>query len=224
MYDFLFVQLTLTLEQCFCSPLFLPVTGKDEKDSSPSSFSHASPLKIHGDSASSTPAQGKLSREDLNAAIEAGDWAVVGATAALLADSTGSFGHSDNSFSGSEHQSSFRSDMDTSSYISASDASDANDRARELDRMVETGDWEGVVQAAAQFEGKTNAASDVDSHFTERSEATESSKRKEEIRQEVEKLVKRVVPDEIGECSVGCVLHCLTLLLAYSIERCSTST
>jgi hypothetical protein len=39
------------------------------------------------------PVQGSVTREDLNAAIEAGDWAVVGATAALLADTDRSSVH-----------------------------------------------------------------------------------------------------------------------------------
>lgn len=73
--------------------------------------------------------------EDLNAAIQVGDWAMVGNTAALLAD----FTHSDQSVSSASH-----------SWVSDSSGGKAH-RARELDRMVERRDWEGVVLAAAQL-------------------------------------------------------------------------
>ena len=185
-------------------PTFLPVADQEKSDegsnaSVDSTGNVATPVQIHSrtkrGSGPTPPVQGKVTRDDLNAAIEAGDWAVVGATAALLADST----NSENSLSESEQQSSMRS-VDSSFLDSVSSAGDSQNRSRELDRLVETGDWEGVVLAAAQFEGSDNATEE-DTHYTSKSDmSTENSKRRAEIREEVERLVKRVVPDEIGEC------------------------
>lgn len=145
-------------------------------------------LAVHSDHPAQPPAsaQGKVTREDLNAAIEKGDWAQVGATAALLAD----YNSSDQSMSESEHGPANTGGA-TGSFFSES--SDSNNRAAELDRMVETGDWEGVVLAAAQFEG------DDSTHHSSNSMSGKSSTtmEKEELRAEVERLVRRVVPDEI---------------------------
>ena len=111
----------------------------------------ASPLRIH----SKRPQQGKVSREDLNSAIEAGDWAMVGATAALLADSSAS----DNSLSESEVQSMYR------------------DKGTMCSESMST--------------------------------RTEELRKKEEVRADVENLVKRLVPDEVGECVISacCFLY-----------------
>ncbi|KAL7539834.1 hypothetical protein ACHAXR_009661 [Thalassiosira sp. AJA248-18] len=180
-------------------PIFLPVgrSSGDQAslDSTDSPSMGTNPLQIHSKRGSGAPSpiQGKVTRDDLNAAIEAGDWAVVGATAALLADPSTS--QSDYSISESDAQSTGRS-LDNSSYLSTSSHSDSNNRTRELDRMVETGDWEGVVLAAAQFEGGN--AAEEDTQFTSKSGmSTEGSSRREEIRAEVERLVRRVVPDEL---------------------------
>jgi hypothetical protein len=135
------------------------------------SFSSDSSDNI-GDIIATDIGQGKATREDLDAAIEAGDWGAVGATAALLANS------SDHD-SGSEK-------MLTAKESNVSDLE--NSRTNELDRLVEAGDWEGVVMAAAQFEGDSDGGSLNDSR---------NHQSKEEIRAEVETLVKRVVPDEI---------------------------
>jgi hypothetical protein len=119
-----------------------------------------------------------VTRDDLNAAIEAGDWAVVGATAALLADS-----FAENMIlSESEHgEHSYHSRE-----ASYSESSDSNRRAKELDRMVETGDWEGVVLAAAQFDGNSSFDGHDDQGMSSRDASPSSSKDKREIRAEVE--------------------------------------
>ena len=155
-----------------------------------------------------------VSRGDLDAAIEAGDWAAVGATAALLAaasDSPDSRSHS----SRSGRTSSSRG----GSAVSSIDAA----RAAELDHLVDAGDWEGVVLAAAKFEagdegskssskspisgsatesrslgGSTGAASSGYSpSVTSDSESPSKQQKRAEIRAEVEALVRRVVPEEI---------------------------
>jgi hypothetical protein len=150
-------------------------------------------LTIHSVPIQTRLAHGQVTREDLNAAIEAGDWAVVGATAALLADSTG--GVMDMSISGSEY-----GDLSLHTRDTMSEISDNDDRAKELDRLVETGDWEGVVMAAAQFEGSLDGQ-DSTSEASKNKSRT-SVRDKAEIRSEVERLVRRVVPDEIGKCCV----------------------
>ena len=136
-----------------------------------------------------------MTRDDLNAAIEAGDWAVVGATAALLAD---------NDRSSAENMIMSESEHGEQSYLSRessfSESNDSNRRTNELDRMVEDGDWEGVVLAAAQFDGTSSLDGQDDQGMSSRSSrdiSPSSSKEKHEIRAEVERLVRRVVPDEV---------------------------
>lgn len=152
-------------------------------------------LTIHSVPIQTRLAQGQVTREDLNAAIEAGDWAVVGATAALLADSTG--GVMDMSISGSEY-----GDLSLHTRDTMSEISDNDDRAKELDRLVETGDWEGVVMAAAQFEGSLDGQDSTSEVYSSKNKSRTSARDKAEIRSEVERLVRRVVPDEIGKCCV----------------------
>ena len=86
---------------------------------------------------------GAVSRSDLDNAIEAGDWAAVGATAALLAAA------SDSQSASSKSKQSRASRSQTTS-VSSVDAA----RAAELDHLVDAGDWEGVVLAAAKFEAQ----------------------------------------------------------------------
>jgi len=86
-----------------------------------------------------------LSRVELNTAIEAGDWAAVGATAALLASS--------DSTSSKSIYSSSQSTL-TSNRTNSTSGNNSIDRARyaELDHLVREADWEGVVLAAAKYE------------------------------------------------------------------------
>ena len=152
-------------------PTFVPASDNSPgDDSSDVSYEENAPmsaaLAVHGldsDHPSSPPAKTKVTREDLNRAIDAGDWAVVGATAALLADTT----HS-SSMSSAESQGGIRS----SESFQTTDSS--NHQAAELDRMVDTGDWEGVVLAAAQYEGSSGLNQDEDTHMLSKDNTTES--------------------------------------------------
>ena len=157
-----------------------------------------------------------VSRDQLDSYIEAGDWAAVGATAALLAAQSESHSASSNSRSRRSRTSSYGSDSMEAA------------RAAELDHLVDAGDWEGVVLAAARFEAAemtvssrgSRTASSVDStgshtHTDDDGGATGSSpsqsesasgtdshalsraRQRKEIRAEVEALVRRVVPEEI---------------------------
>jgi len=163
------------------------------------------------------PASGGVSRDQLDSFIEAGDWAAVGATAALLAAASDS---QSNSTTPSKRS---RSSTGTDSLEAA--------RAAELDHLVDAGDWEGVVLAAARFEAAettvcsrgSRTASSVESGGSgtasrtigsatgtsgSPSEASESqsmsrsddpsrARQRREVRAEVEALVRRVVPEEI---------------------------
>ena len=70
-------------------------------------------------------------------------------------------------------------------------------RAAELDQLVESGDWEGVVLAAAKYEAGGDSV-DESSHSASQSTTTQGTLVDvQEYRQQVEDLVRRVVPDEL---------------------------
>ncbi|VEU43304.1 unnamed protein product [Pseudo-nitzschia multistriata] len=79
---------------------------------------------------------------ELDEAIQKGDWAAVGVTAALLASQA----YGEESTQGSSKNSSVR--------FIRKDAPLDPERAAELDLLVESGDWEGVVAAAAKFDAQ----------------------------------------------------------------------
>ena len=154
-------------------------------------------------------------REELDGAIQTGNWSLVGATAAIIAQSPADYMSSDRS--------------NFSSILSSSIATNPRDseRAAELDRLVDCGDWEGVVLAAAKFEAESdrdgvtegsasisegqqflaarNLAIQSDANSTtspsvatnDISESASNNLKRAETRAEVEALVRRVVPDEI---------------------------
>jgi len=152
-----------------------------------------------------------VTRDDLDSAIDAGDWAAVGATAALLAAASDS--QSFSSRSGRSRRSGNSASRGGSS-MSSMDAA----RAAELDHLVDAGDWEGVVLAAAKFEATEDSSSKAShtggsatgssqysgtgsqgySPSTSVSESASKIQKRDEIREEVEALVRRVVPEEIG--------------------------
>jgi hypothetical protein len=153
-----------------------------------------------------------VSRAQLDSLIEAGDWAAVGATAALLAAAS------------SDSQSVTSDSRASHSRVSRGDGNSLDAaRAAELDHLVDAGDWEGVVLAAAKFEAesaqnrsdKSGTNSSVESGTdsagtgtgtgtagspsvgTSTSESPSKAAKRAEIREEVEALVRRVVPEEI---------------------------
>lgn len=145
---------------------------------------------------SGVPKLPEVTRDDLDSAIEAGDWAAVGATAALLAAASDSQSYSSRS----------RGSTRGGSSISSLDAA----RAAELDHLVDAGDWEGVVVAAAKFESseenstsaasqtsRTAGSSGFSAASTTLSDSPSKAAKRDEIREEVENLVRRVVPEEI---------------------------
>ena len=173
-------------------------------------YSHSLPFHRDGGAAPSTAATGgQVSRDQLDELIEAGDWAAVGATAALLAAASDSQSHTSRS----------NTSRQGSSAAGSVDAA----RAAELDHLVEAGDWEGVV-LAARFEasdaagsrgsragqsidsasatdsgtgGATASSPSVQSESLTASDDPSKVKKQAEFREEVEALVRRVVPEEI---------------------------
>lgn len=186
------------------------------KTPSPSKLLCPSPRKLSdgGDSFESPHPM-----NELDIAIANGDWASVGATAALIASTTLA---TPSSRSG---RNSRRSSASSSSVASG----DFSQRVAELDRLVDSGDWEAVVVAAARYdaEGTSVAGEDtsrscrsrtstqgseaMDSYAsnmdyssvdrsmnTGRSVATSASQKErlQEIRAQVTKMVQEIVPDE----------------------------
>ena len=136
-----------------------------------------------------------VTRQDLDRAIDAGDWAAVGATAALL------------SHQKDEHD--VLPDQDKAAKalsITRSHMSDLDlQRAKELDHLVDTGDWEGIVLTAAKYESLPISQSDESASLDPTtytfnasvgSDTYGNNRKRDEIRAEVEDLVRKVVPDE----------------------------
>jgi len=193
------------------------------RDSTPSSSPRSSPQSPTDSKGSATSIPSAM--EDLDNAIEAGNWGHVGALAAVLA-SQGHGSHRLNSNRGANTTVLSRSeDGSTRSGRSGSRSGSSlpldQARALEIDKLVESGDWQGVVLAAARFEADTTfdgessySASGASqssrwtgsatSATTPRSMATtdqstsniSSQRGQAEIRAEVEALVRRVVPEE----------------------------
>jgi hypothetical protein len=151
--------------------------------------------RYQGDEPSVPNTPGSVTRSDLDSAIEAGDWAAVGATAALLAAGSDSASFSSRSLTAAG----------TSTIGGSTVSSHEAARAAELDHLVDAGDWEGVVLAAAQFEASSTVASDSGSRMSKSGDGASSmasstlskSKKQQDYRAQVEDLVQRVVPEEV---------------------------
>jgi len=134
----------------------------------------------------------KVTRNDLDDAIQAGDWKAVGATATLIADKSNPSrlaapaGEEDVSLSSHE-----RRDVD------------------ELEKLVEAGNWDAVMAAASRFEGgserdsssladlKGSGFSDSQTELTGYRSSLDSNTGESEITAEIKELVKTVVPAEL---------------------------
>ncbi len=178
-----------------------------EKPTIPAIATSTSPLAKKSEIAGQVDAKDALTsaqvtRHDLDTAIEAGDWAAVGATAALLAAASDSQSYS----SKSEQYTGTRSRSGSS--VSSLDVA----RAAELDHLVDAGDWEGVVLAAAKYEGDeskgslpsasisgsdTRSNADTAGQTADSSVGSSKGLKQQEYRAIVEDLVQRVVPEEI---------------------------
>lgn len=83
---------------------------------------------------------------DIQEAIEKGDWAAVGATAAILATKD------------SGPVASAQDNMDLQSSQNSMMSDDDDMRAAEIDQLVETGNWDGVVAVAARYADEADEA------------------------------------------------------------------
>jgi hypothetical protein len=101
------------------------------------------------------PNPGITKLEDLEAAIVSGDWAAVGASAAVLAASQ--HDSAANSQSQSNSKSTFSNFSSAKSKGSTWKTELDTKKAAELDNLIESGDWTGVIQAAAKFEAEANS-------------------------------------------------------------------
>jgi len=127
--------------------------------------------------------------QDLDRAIEAGDWAAVGATAAILASDSE---RDDESASATRSAGlSTKSGSVLSSAASASTGTEYTDesgldaaRAAEIDQLVETGNWDGVVAVAARYADDASMTSGArkpswtgdDEHHSDASASVESAR------------------------------------------------
>jgi hypothetical protein len=118
----------------------------------------------------------------LDSAIEAGDWAAVGATAALLAIA-------------SDSQSSSSREKKPFTIVDGSFSSMDAEKIAELDKLVNSGDWEGVMEVATTLAASSSNKSPSQSES--QSLSTGASDRRVKVRAEVVELVKQVVPDEV---------------------------
>jgi hypothetical protein len=121
----------------------------------------------------------KVTRVDLIAAIEAGDWAMVGSTAALLASS--------------EH--SVASNKQGSVVTYATDFSADSSLVSEFSRLVDSNDWHAVMRVASMLDGASDSESTTLEHLSE-----SELQRKAELQGIIMDLVQDVMgPDELGE-------------------------
>mmetsp|Transcript_12932 Transcript_12932/g.36443 ORF Transcript_12932/g.36443 Transcript_12932/m.36443 type:complete len:992 (+) Transcript_12932:332-3307(+) len=161
--------------------------------------------------------------QEMDLAIANGDWATVGATAALMA--INSVPPNQQSSTRRKKRGSFSSSSSSVSLL------DYNERANELDTLIQAGDWEGVAVTAAKYDAEgdvgenrsclsrasthgsetegsnanDSAASQMDYSSVDRSLNTGKSmmtsasqrERLQEIRERVTEMVRDVVPDEV---------------------------
>jgi hypothetical protein len=129
-----------------------------------------SPAHSQGSAFRPSPAHSYAGTEDsihstyseLDDAIQKGDWAAVGVTAALLASQA----YVDDDTYGSSKQ---------SGSVLRKQKSLNPERAAELDLLVEAGDWEGVVAAAAKFDAQEALRGDAQSSQNSESGSVVSS-------------------------------------------------
>ncbi len=133
------------------TPTKSEAAGEQEQSGSPSAslspHSQSQDNSLTGTTGTDGSMQSTYS--ELDEAIQKGDWAAVGVTAALLASQS----YVDDNTQGSSKGARLRRPNTALN----------PERAAELDRLVETGDWEGVVAAAAKFDAQEALRGDAQS-------------------------------------------------------------
>lgn len=169
-----------------------------------------------------------LSVKDLEQAIMIGDWAAVGASAAALAsgafdadsDNGDPYADTDGSYLSGSLGLSMTEEWRSRETGGASwqMATDTN-KATQLDQLIERGDWEAVIQAAARFEAEQNEGGDstieylpsassisvldddqestVQSQSPMVSRSPDTPVKESSFRSQVIELIKQVVPEEL---------------------------
>lgn len=120
-------HVTHVLVSLYHSVTMLPIEEAEEEDSTMRSSAGSVSTGKSGSQTEKSPLGG-----DIQEAIEKGDWAAVGATAAILASSDSSVVSSVDENAGSSSI--------LSSHASTMDDDDI--RAAEIDQLVETGNWD----------------------------------------------------------------------------------
>lgn len=133
-------------------------------------------------------------QNDLDKAIEAGDWRAVSATAALIANS-------------------FPPEDISSEYDDSPMTESTKIQVKEFDQLVEDGNWEAVIAAATRFESSSDVEGfnepmdtldESSTEFEEHQQDPEpytgqANTHQEELIAEIKELVAEVVPDEMGK-------------------------
>lgn len=159
----------------------LPIVAEGENENS----THVTPTS--DGSPASNGSNGRRHDEaplggDIQEAIEKGDWVAVGATAAILASDSSSDGNSstldDNATRDDATRDSTSNPSGGSGMMSVDSEAVSEDdvRAAEIDQLVESGNWDGVVAVAARYADEADEADDQLGRLpTKREETTAGS-------------------------------------------------
>eukprot|EP00531_Pseudo-nitzschia_arenysensis_P017649 CAMPEP_0116148754 /NCGR_PEP_ID=MMETSP0329-20121206/18552_1 /TAXON_ID=697910 /ORGANISM="Pseudo-nitzschia arenysensis, Strain B593" /LENGTH=1247 /DNA_ID=CAMNT_0003644961 /DNA_START=214 /DNA_END=3957 /DNA_ORIENTATION=+ len=133
------------------TPTKLEASGEQDQSGSPSTSLSPQSQSQENSLTGTTGTDGSMQStySELDDAIQKGDWAAVGVTAALLASQS----YVDDNTQGSSK----------GTILKRPNTALNPERAAELDRLVETGDWEGVVAAAAKFDAQEALRGDAQS-------------------------------------------------------------
>ncbi|KAL3792909.1 hypothetical protein ACHAW5_006816 [Stephanodiscus triporus] len=142
-----------------------------------------------------SPSKGGTNQNDLDEAIQAGDWRAVGTTAALIA--------TDEKYEDREDLDSVGQSLTVSQ---TSFTSHEKNQVEEFEALVEQGNWQAVMAAVSRFETASDLGSlnesrhsmaDSLSSHEETETASEVYNDKEELISEIQELVRAIMPDEL---------------------------
>jgi hypothetical protein len=164
-------------------PNFVPVV---------TSSSSAGDDAIDKEGAVMSPSWGGATRDDLDKAIQAGDWRAVSTTAALIANDDASE----------------REDVESFEVSKMSFDTHEKKQVEKFEQLVEEGNWEAIMAAASRFETASDLGSLDESRHSRDDSLTSHEETLSEyegynnlgkLRAEIKELVRAVVPDELGK-------------------------
>jgi hypothetical protein len=167
------------------------ITG-DSHDSSKPNLSSAGDVAIDKEGSIMSPSWESATRNDIDEAIQAGDWMAVGTTAALIANVDASE----------------REDAESLGVSRVSFDSHEKNQVEKFEQLVEEGNWKAVMAAASRFETASDLGSlnesrhSMDDSLTSHEETLsefEGYNNLGELRAEIKELVRAVVPDELSK-------------------------